>query len=1808
MDSGATGAPAASHRFPRFATRGLILGVLGLLAIALLVAIAGDATAAPLSGANANLARACATPSTGLVDRTTAATDTTVSDLLLANDALNLGSSATYFGTDYVFNELTINIGVGGTSGSVAWAYWNGAWSSLSVTDGTSALTATGANTVSWTPPSDWAQREIDATACPGSRYYVRLTNGATNFVVVPLATQVSGQVFNAKVKVQDELATVQTGLASGAFTVAGGSDNTLYSFREIGSGVYELALDTAGADVNFDVKSAKDGYVTSAALATGTLSGGLTDLTGSALSLNYAYKVSSITSERSVALTGGTVSAGDSFGTSCSESGGAYYCPVPLANTGVAARFVKDGYVTNSATNFASDRTSATDAQVAASITNVLYTLKITLPTELDLSGVTIERKIGAGSYASVTPEATLANVAYVAQSTGQADLVFRATKYSVSSDTGSAFTATASTQTSKTLSLVASLSSLATSAGNTAAGAQTTYTFTSSLAHSWPLDGKFKVTLPAGYLIGAPAVTLTGASGTASASVSGQVLTITRAADGALTPAGTSVSIALTQITNPGTSGSSGTFAATLLNAADVDLDTGTLPSISITAGSLNTLTTTPTSTVSGATTAYGFSMRNVNPWPATGKLAITFPSGFTIGSPSVTLTGATGTATATVSGLTVTIARSGDGAQTAGSTTIGITLTQITNPSSTGATGTYALNLRSVLDTDIDTGSAPAVTITVGALTGLTTTASSDVGSAASAYSFRFVPASAWPANGKLQITFPGGFGYGTLTATVTGATGTATASAASGVVTVTRANNGAQTSAGTSVTVTISGLTNPSSDGTPGVFALSLQDGAGVAINTGTAPAFSIATHALSVRNLASPSHSLSVWRPANSISLSWTSPADTTFVGFSWALDAQPDDVVDGAGYSFSSAVVPDGIHSFNIKAKNAAGAWGPTATIANLYVDAGPPVPPTVSSTTFAPGVCTQSTAGAFSWVSTDAVSGLDSALPYAYAVDGATPTRTSSTALSLSALRAGSHTLAVYAYDRAGNNAKTSYAFRIDTTGPDVNVTAPAATRSTSIELGVTATDLCSKVASITLQYRFGTGEWRSVPLPGTATKHTFTAAQGDGSYSFRAWGTDALGLLGPTPSAAQATTILDRVAPGAPSSSASQALWDGTVRVSWSSAADNGSGVLGYNVYRSLLGAAGTKTNARPLLASPFIDASPLQGVAFQYAVAAVDKAGNEGPRSVLTAVLRLDEVARLPAPSALEALGLEDSVLASVPVSLTWPAVAGASGYRVYASLDPAFSADATIFLDEAPDVRFVVENPPEGEQSYAVVALDEAGAEGHPAFLTLWLDTLPPSSHVRAPAEAGPGIVLEWNASDAGAGVDLVELWAIEDAGAPRRFFVSPDADGSASFFGRRGHVYHFYSIAVDRLGRVEERNLTLAEAQAMTRVVSDRAVAGAGALDRFNATFGLSLRDAFYATDADGDGFPESFVDPNGLLSARRSVALATGHRVLLLQANDTRYALWNAATDQVDEVALQVPLGPPEASAGAGGTLVAVVRVDKGEWILVPSPDVASGRAIQEVRRGDGSLVPSDYVWRENGKVMILDDPSEEYRIVYAPEASRQGIPFWLWTALGTPLLLGAAILTWIEAPGLEHVRQARYARDSLRWATCHCRRCHAALPRSERILRSLHQCGGFAHRVRARRHSWLNAGLAEKLRHAHLLPSLGPPAPVGIVNPMSKRPRAHTRPAATEVHAPARGQEAHASTHFAARLHEAAQAHRAQAFGKQHLFNPLGPSARKGSHSERRHATADGEQGGRSEPKRPWKHRVRRLWRRRSK
>ncbi len=159
-------------------------------------------------------------------DFTTAANSTTADDMTMFPATPVVNQDSFQWGHAEQFGRLKLELSTVGTGGfGVTWEYWDGdSWEALSgVVDGTSALTATGDNTVSWTIPGDWATRTDGGL---GPFYYIRVRYTSGTMSTVPLGRKTKLDVTRYRPFTQDN-----TILDTGLSVVASWVEDTIASF-----------------------------------------------------------------------------------------------------------------------------------------------------------------------------------------------------------------------------------------------------------------------------------------------------------------------------------------------------------------------------------------------------------------------------------------------------------------------------------------------------------------------------------------------------------------------------------------------------------------------------------------------------------------------------------------------------------------------------------------------------------------------------------------------------------------------------------------------------------------------------------------------------------------------------------------------------------------------------------------------------------------------------------------------------------------------------------------------------------------------------------------------------------------------------------------------------------------------------------------------------------------------------------------------------------------------------------------------------------------------------------------------------------------------------------------------------------------------------------------------------------------------------------------------------------------------------------------------------------------------------------------
>ena len=305
---------------------------------------------------------------------------------------------------------------------------------------------------------------------------------------------------------------------------------------------------------------------------------------------------------------------------------------------------------------------------------------------------------------------------------------------------------------------------------------------------------------------------------------------------------PAGTTISIPITGVTNSGTAKSSTAAITTKSSVASIDL--GTTPPVVI-AGALTTPKLTlsnPVTGTTGVTYTYAFKTATVG---ILKTITVTVPPG-TAGTPTNTVhTGLNAGTTSAISSNTITYSVTTAISVPSG-TSVTLTFTGLTN---TTVSGSYTATITtSTATTPVDTGATSAVPVTPPLTSPLWSTSSTVKGAGAVTYTYSFTT-QATATVGSVTMTVPAGTSKGTLgVGTLTGI-GAGTATLATNTLTYT-VTSPASIPAGTAVTIPITGIINTSTAGSyPST--ITTKSSTGI-LDTGTTPSVPITSGSLTNR--------------------------------------------------------------------------------------------------------------------------------------------------------------------------------------------------------------------------------------------------------------------------------------------------------------------------------------------------------------------------------------------------------------------------------------------------------------------------------------------------------------------------------------------------------------------------------------------------------------------------------------------------------------------------------------------------------------------------------------------------------------------------------------------------------------------------------------------------------------------------------------------------------------------------------------------------------------------------------------------
>lgn len=238
--------------------------------------------------------------------------------------------------------------------------------------------------------------------------------------------------------------------------------------------------------------------------------------------------------------------------------------------------------------------------------------------------------------------------------------------------------------------------------------AGSTSTVTVSFATVNSIPTDGKIKVTFGAGFNVtGATAGACPSMDGTFTTGGSGQNITLARSG-GSSQSAGIETCI-IGGIINPTAAGSTGTYTIRTTTSGNLEIDAdATVAADTIVPAELTGTNVAPSSTRVGVTNTVTVTFTTINTLETDGKVAVTFPSGFTVsGATSGTCSTMDGSFATSVAGQSVLISRSGGSTESAGAQSC--TIAGIANPAAAGTSGTYTIATTTSADAVHDSDSA-------------------------------------------------------------------------------------------------------------------------------------------------------------------------------------------------------------------------------------------------------------------------------------------------------------------------------------------------------------------------------------------------------------------------------------------------------------------------------------------------------------------------------------------------------------------------------------------------------------------------------------------------------------------------------------------------------------------------------------------------------------------------------------------------------------------------------------------------------------------------------------------------------------------------------------------------------------------------------------------------------------------------------------------------------------------------------------------------------------------------------------------
>ncbi len=279
---------------------------------------------------------------------------------------------------------------------------------------------------------------------------------------------------------------------------------------------------------------------------------------------------------------------------------------------------------------------------------------------------------------------------------------------------------------------------------------------------------------------------------------------------------------------------------------------------------------------------------------------------------------------------------------------------------------------------------------------------------------------------------------------------------------------------------------------------------------VTVDTATLVAFDLAGHTTAVArsftvDTTAPSITLSApaagYLSTGNVVVTWVASDNNGLARIEISLDGGAPITLGANATSTTLTGVSDGPHTIRVQAFDLAGSSASDSVVVTVDTAA-----PTVSLTAPISGHVSATDSVQLTWTASDATSGIDH---FEVRLDGGTPiTVPAGTATyTFTGVSDGSHTLALRAFDRAGNTILASVAVTVDTTVPIASLTTPASGHlfgTSSVQLTWTASDATSGIDHFEVRLDGGT----PVTVAAGTTTYTFTGvSDGDHTLALKAF-----------------------------------------------------------------------------------------------------------------------------------------------------------------------------------------------------------------------------------------------------------------------------------------------------------------------------------------------------------------------------------------------------------------------------------------------------------------------------------------------------------------------------------------------------------------------------------------------------------------------------------------------------------------------------------------------------------------------------